>query len=55
MSPAGRVYLEEEGHLETFPTEAAGQELNDLQEEPSALQRDLSVAYSCHTEQPSNE
>lgn len=37
MSPAGRVYLEEEGHLETFSTQTAGQELNDLQEEPLGL------------------
>lgn len=37
MSPGGRVYMEEKRHLETLPTQAGGQELNDLQEEPLAL------------------
>ncbi|RMC03264.1 hypothetical protein DUI87_20459 [Hirundo rustica rustica] len=37
MSPGGRVYLEDKGHLETLSTQAGGQELNDLQEEPLAL------------------
>ena len=37
MSPGGRVYLEEKGHLEILSTHAGGRELNDLQEEPLAL------------------
>jgi len=37
VSPGGRVYLEEKGHLETLSTQAGGRELNVLQEEPSAL------------------
>lgn len=37
MSPGGRVYLEETGHLETLSTQAEGLELDDLQEEPLAL------------------
>lgn len=37
MSPGGRVYLEEMGHLETLSTRAGGLDLNDLQEEPLAL------------------
>lgn len=37
MSPDGRVYLEDKGHLETLSTQAGGRELNDLQEEPLAL------------------
>lgn len=37
MSPGGRVYLEDKGHLETLSTQAGGRELNDLQEEPLTL------------------